>query len=162
MVGAADRSSRGSSERRSGWRPSWTRLIRPSVTAETFSCSISAGLTKYSAVTFFQGLTAKCQCHSEKVDNAHLKPPPPTRRLNFSLSHCEKLQTFAEDFIASNAQQVYLFSLHLLCVSVLCISVKCGNCMSWLNWDVWPPVVFWSGEITRQWKIPCVPKPSRI
>lgn len=67
MVGAVARSSRGSSERRSGWTPSWTWLIHPSVTAETFSCSISAGLRKYSAVRYFQGLSADAL----KVDNAH-------------------------------------------------------------------------------------------
>lgn len=54
MVGAVDRPSRGCSERRSASTPAWTRLIHPSVTAETFSCSISAGLDKYSAVTLIR------------------------------------------------------------------------------------------------------------
>lgn len=72
--------------------------MHPSVTAETFSCSISAGLTKYSAVRFFQGPTAECQRGSEKVED------PPQHRL----LHWEKLQTLV--FVAlvrTNAAQDY-------------------------------------------------------
>lgn len=50
MAGAVDRPSRDWPGRRSVSTSVWTRLIHSSVTAEDFSCSISAGLDKYSAV----------------------------------------------------------------------------------------------------------------
>lgn len=113
--------------------------MHPSVTAESFSCSISAGLTEYSAVRCFQGLTANCQGHSEKVDNPLLK----LRRLPLSLFHCEKLQTlaFTEEFLTTKTCWAGLFicSTFTLCEVIFCKNVLCVSC---LNWDVWPPVVF--------------------